>query len=134
MSCVIREEYMLAPLPSAGDDPRFCQGKAMLAAQQNLPRSFDELARHLRVTSYPVPRAVIDQEPGIGAQFALAMIHLGFAGVIIWHTLMSIPGAVNAAAHRRLARIPRTTLLATSTSGLVGWGGFFTMTILFIWR
>jgi hypothetical protein len=103
-----------------------------LVSQQNLPRTFDELARHLRVTSYPVPSVIIDQQPGVGAQFALALMHLGFASVLIWHGLKALPGAVNDAACRRLARIPRSTLLAASTSGLVGWAGFFTMTFIFI--
>jgi hypothetical protein len=105
-----------------------------LVAQQNLPCSFDELARHLRVTSYQVPRVVIDQEPGLGAQYALAAMHLTFASVLIWHATRALPGAVNAAAHRRLARIPRTTLLATSTLGIVGWAWAIAETIIFIWR
>jgi hypothetical protein len=105
-----------------------------LISQRNLPSTFDELARHLRITSYPVPRVIIDQEPGVGAQFALALMHLSFASVLIWHALQALPGAMNAAACRRLARIPRSTLLAASTSGLVGWAGFFIMTIIFIGR
>jgi hypothetical protein len=105
-----------------------------LVSQQTLPRTFDDLARHLRMTSYPVPSVIIDQEPGVGAQYALALMHLGFASMLIWHATRALPGAINAAACRRLARIPRSTLLATATSGLVGWAGFLTMTCIFIWR
>jgi hypothetical protein len=105
-----------------------------LVTQETLPRSFDELARHLRVTAYPVARVVIDQEPGVGAQYALAAMHLGFASMLIWHATRALPGAVNAAACRRLARIPRTKLLMLSTSGVVGWTWAIAVTVLFIWR
>lgn len=107
---------------------------AALVPQQTLPQSFEDMARHLRVANYPAPRVIIDQEPGVGAQFVLAVMHLGFAGVLIWHALRALPNAVNIAAGRRLARIPRTTLFALSTSGLVGWAGFFAVSCLFIWR
>jgi hypothetical protein len=136
----IWKKNILVSLPSSGDDRQFCGGTGImtsataLISQQNLPRTFDELARHLRITSYAAPSIIIDQQPGVGAQFALALMHLSFASVLLWHALRSLPGAVNAAACRRLARIPRSTLLATSTSGLVGWAGFFTMTAIFIWR
>lgn len=106
---------------------------ALAVSAADLPTSFDVLERHLRISTYAAPQ-IITQEPGVGAQFALAMLHLGFALVLIWHVLGTLPGAVNAAACRRLARLPRSTLLAASTSGLVGWAGFFTMTFIFIWR
>jgi hypothetical protein len=105
-----------------------------LVPASNLPRTFDELARHLRVTASPVPRVVIDQEPGVGAQYALAAMHLSFASVLIWHATRALPGTVNAAACRRLARIPRTRLLMLSTSGVVGWTWAIAVTVLFIWR
>lgn len=105
-----------------------------LISQHNLPRTFEDFARYLSITTYPVPGVIIDQEPSVGAQFALALKHLSFASVLIGQALKALPGAAKLAASRRLARIPHTTLLATTTSGLVGWAGFFTMTALFIWR
>lgn len=105
-----------------------------LVAQQGIARTVDELARHLRVTAYPMPRVIIDQEPGVGAQYALALMHLGFASMLVWHATRALPGAVNAAVCRRLARIPRSTLLAASTSGLVGWAWALTLTAILIWR
>jgi hypothetical protein len=105
-----------------------------LISQQNLPRTFDDLARHLRVTSYPAPSVIIDQQPGVGAQFALALMHLSFATVLTCHALAALPGAVNAAACQRLARIPHSTLLAFATSGLVAWAWAIAVTALFIWR
>lgn len=105
-----------------------------LVAAERLPQSFEDFARHLRVANYPAPRVIIDQEPGLTAQFALGFMHLGFASVLIWHAVKALPGALHTAASRRLAAIPRTTLLAASTSGLIGWAGFITLSVLFIWR
>jgi hypothetical protein len=106
---------------------------ALAVSAADLPTSFDVLERHLRISTYAAPQ-IITQEPGVGAQFALAMMHLGFALVLIWHVMRGLPGQLHAAAHDRLCRVPRTALLALSTSGAVGWAWAFTLTILFIWR
>lgn len=106
---------------------------AIAIPSRGLSDSFGELAQYLGNSTYPVPQ-VITQEQGALAPFALAVVYLRLASLLIWQGLAELPGHIDRAAHRRLARIPRTTLLAASTSGLVGWMGFFTLTVLFIWR
>jgi len=105
---------------------------SLTIAPQHLPASYEEFARCLSNNTYA--SEVITQEQGAAAQFALAMTHLSFALTLIARGFASLPSDINRAAIRRLARIPRTTLLAASTSGLIGWGWAFVLTVLFIWR
>jgi hypothetical protein len=104
-----------------------------LMPQDHLAQSLGDLSRHLRLTACPTP-CLIEQSPGLGQQFALAAMHLSFAILIAWHALVALPAAVRNAIEHRLRRIPRTALLALSTSGLVGWAGFLTVTIFAVWR
>jgi hypothetical protein len=106
---------------------------AIAIPSRGLPGSFGELAQYLGNSTYPVPQ-LITQEPGPAAQFALAGVYLRLAALLIWQGLAMLPGHVHTAAHRRLANIRRTTLLAVSTFGLVGWAWAFAVTVLFIWR
>jgi hypothetical protein len=106
---------------------------AIAFPSRGLSGSFGELAHYLGNSTYPLPQ-LITQEPGPAAQFAMAGVYLRLAFLLIWQGLAMLPGHVHAAAHRRLARIPRATLLAVSTSGLVAWAWAFAVTVLFIWR
>jgi|SRR3990170_1604294 len=106
---------------------------ALAIPSRGLPDSFGELARYLGNSTYSLPEIIV-QEAGPGAQFRLAWLYLRLAIVLIRHGLAALPGHANRAACAQLARIPRSTLLALSTSSFVGWGGFVTVTALFIWR
>ncbi len=106
---------------------------AIAMTSRRLSDSFGELAQYLGNSTYPPP-AVITQEQGALAPFALAGVYLRLAALLIWQGIAELPGHIDRAAHRRLARIPRTHLLAFSASGFVGWTAAFCLTVLFIWR
>jgi len=105
---------------------------ALIIQQRGLTDSFGELAQYLGNSTH-LPDIIV-QEAGPGAQFRLAWVYLRLAAVLIRHGLAALPGHANRAAGAQLARIPRSTLLALSTSGFIGWGGFISVTALFIWR
>src|SRR3972149_10356284 len=106
---------------------------ALAIPSRGLPDSFGELARYLGNSTYSLPDIIV-QEAGPGAQFRLAWVYLRLAAVLTRHGLAALPGHANRAAGAQLARIPRSTLLALSTSGFIGWGGFISGTTPFIWR
>lgn len=106
---------------------------AIAIPSRGLSDSFGELAQYLGNSTYPAPD-VITQEQGALAPFALAGVYLRLAILLIWQGLAELPGHIDRAAHRRLARIPRTHLLAASASGFVGWAAAFCLTAIFIWR
>lgn len=106
---------------------------ALTIPARGLPEGFGNLAQYLGDYTYTAPSVII-QESGPFAQFVLAGVYLRLAAMLIWHGLAALPGHIDRAAHRRLAAVPRTHLLAASASGLVGWTAALCLFVLFIWR